>query len=195
MIIMDMGGCMNIEQLTGSIQDITDHLVGLIDRCERDEALSYTHDLLKNPAFAGMILHLVSIDLLKWMKHPPYDSLRLGLECTTIDPDLRQEIFWRLILKNAVRTGDMEAVKIVAECVDPCWQFSSGLREAAEHQNPEMFVFLYHISDGDTVRSHLEHDCGNLDLEWWDEQVSLMQREVLHNETAESGVVHVVKKL
>ena len=186
---------MNVEELIANSQNITEHLTGLIDRCERNEALAYTHDLLKNPAFAGMILHLVSIDLLRWIKQPPYESLRLGLECTTIAPELRQEIFWRLLLKNAVRTGDIEAVKIVAAHVDPCWQFSSGLREAAQHQNLEMFAFLYPISEGERVRAEMELDPGEVDLEWWDEHVALMQREVLQKETAGSGCLNGMKKL
>lgn len=186
---------MNIEQLSGAIQNSNEQLVDLIEKGERDAALDYTHNLLKNPAFAGMILHLVSVSLLKWMKEPPYNSLRLGLECTTIAPELRQEIFWQLLLKNAVRTGDMEVVHIVAEYVDPCWQFSSGLREAAEHQNFEMFSFLYSISEGERVRAQMELDPGEVDLEWWDEQVALMQREVLQQETLGTGASNAVKKL
>ena len=186
---------MNIEHVMGATHNITDHLVDLIDKGARDEALAYTNDLLKNPAFAGMILHLVSVNLLKWMKQPPYDALRLGLECTTIAPELRQEIFWRLLLKNAVRTGDIEAVTIVAAHVDPCWQFSSGLREAAEHQNAEMFAFLYHMSEGDWVRTQMESDPGEVDLDWWDEQVAVMQREVLQQATLEHGASNAVKKL
>lgn len=190
-----MGECMNIEHITGTIDNAHDHLVGLIQQCEREQALAFTHDLLKNPAFAGMILHLVSVSLLKWMKEPPYEALRLGLECTTIAPELRQEIFWQLLLKNAVRTEDFEVVKIVAAHVDPCWQFSSGLREAAEHQNSEMFAFLYDISEGERVRMQMENDPGEVDLDWWDEQVSLMQREVLEQETLGAGASSTAKKL
>lgn len=186
---------MNIEELTRNIRNSNDDLVDLIEKGERDAALAYTHTLLKNPAFAGMILHLVSVSLLKWMKEPPYTSLRLGLECTTIAPELRQEIFWRLLLKNAVRTGEMEAVKIVAGYVDPCWQFSSGLREAAQHQNSEMFAFLYPISEGERVRTEMERDPGEVDLEWWDEQVALMQREVLQQATLGTGASNAAKKL
>lgn len=186
---------MNIEHLMGQTNNSTDHLVDLIDKGARDEALAYTNNLLKSPAFAGMILHFVSVSLLKWMKEPPYESLRLGLECTTIAPELRQEVFWRLLLKNAVRTGDVEVVQIVAAHVDPCWQFSSGLREAAEHQNFEMFSFLYPISEGERVRAEMELDPGEVELEWWDEQVALMQREVLQQETLGTGASNAVKKL
>lgn len=193
--MVTIGGSMTIEQLTSTIDNAHEHLVDLIERCERDEAMAYTHELLQNPAFAGMILHLVSINLLKWIKEPPYESLRLGLECSTIAPELRQEIFWRLLLKNAVRTGDLDAVKIVAAHVDPCWQFSSGLREAAQHQNTQMFVFLYHMSDGERVRAQMDTDPGEVDLEWWDEQVALMQRHVLQQETLGMGALHAVKKL
>lgn len=194
-MVVSLGVDMNIEQLSGTIQNSNADLVDLIEKGERDAALAYTQNLLKNPAFAGMILHFVSVRLLQWMKEPPYDSLRLGLECTTIAPELRQEIFWQLLLKNAVRTGDMEVVKIVAEYVDPCWQFSSGLREAAEHQNSEMFVFLYHMSEGERVRTEMELDPGEVELEWWDEQVALMQREVLQQETLGTGASSVAKKL
>lgn len=194
-MMVAIGGCMNIEQVTGTINNAHDHLVGLIQRCEREEAVAYTHNLLKNPAFAGMILHLVSVSLLKWMKEPPYEALRLGLECTTIAPELRQEIFWQLLLKNAVRTEDFEAVKIVAAHVDPCWQFSSGLREAAVHHNSEMFVFLYHMSEGERVRAQMDTDPGEVDLDWWDEQVALMQRGVLQHETLGFGSLYAVKKL
>lgn len=186
---------MTIEQLTITIDNAHEHLVDLIERCERDEAMAYTHELLQNPAFAGMILHFVSLSLLKWIKQPPYESLKLGFECTTIAPELRQEIFWRLLLKNAVRTGNLDAVKIVAAHVDPCWQFSSGLREAAQYQNTEMFVFLYHMSEGQRVRAQMEHDSGEIDLEWWDEQVALMQRQVLHKETSGTGAANALKKL
>lgn len=178
-----LGGCMitqsQLEELTNQLSTSTDGLVDLIEANDREGALACTHILLKTPAFAGVVIHSVCVRLLQWMNEPPYDVLRLGLDCTSIAPELRQEIFCRLLLKNAVRTGEIEVVKMVAAHVDPCWQFSSGLREAAEHQNAEMFEFLHHMSDGDAVRGHLEGDCCGINLSWWDEQVALMQHTVL----------------
>ena len=176
-----------LEELTNQLSTSTDGLVDLIEANDREGALACTHTLLKTPAFAGVVIHSVCVRLLQWMNEPPYDVLRLGLDCTSIAPELRQEIFCRLLLKNAVRTENIEVVKMVAAHVDPCWQFSSGLREAAEHQNAEMFEFLYHMSNGDDVRGHLEHDCGNVDLEWWDEQVALMQHTVLSGAVEPTG--------
>ena len=184
-----------LDTWTANLNATTDDLVALIEANDRDGALAYSHNLIKTPALAGVIMHFTSIRLLQWMKEPPYDKLRLGLECTTLAPELRQEIFWQLMLKNAVRTEDFEVVQLMANYVDPCWQFSSGLRETVALRRGDMFQFLYPISDGAQVRANLDHQWDDEDLAWWDEQVALAQRDLLHKVTSGAGSFHCVKKI